>query len=129
MFAMNRSVVWFLFVGAAAAATHFFVFYLLRHSIVPEVANAVGFVVAFFISFGGHRWLSFSNTDTDLLTSLKRFAVTALTGFVCNEIIFIILYRWLSIALLWALLIALVIAAAQTYVLSRWWSFRISRAG
>ncbi|MSQ57672.1 MAG: GtrA family protein [Limnohabitans sp.] len=126
---MNRSVAWFLIVGATAAATHFFVFYMLRHSLLPEIANAIGFVVALFVSFGGHRWLSFSNTDTDLLTSLKRFSVTALTGFACNEIIFVILYRWLDMPSLWALLIALVIAAAQTYVLSRWWAFRISLAG
>lgn len=121
---MNRSTFWFLAVGGTAAATHVAVFSLAMPHLWPELANALGFVIAFFVSFGGHRWLSFSDTSTPVGTSLGRFALTALSGFACNELVFVLLLR----ALHWnehlALISALVLAAGQTYLLSRFWAFR-----
>ena len=76
-----RTGLWFIAVGTAAALTHMGVFALTRSHLWPEVANATGFVVAFFVSFAGHRWLSFQDAQTGLLQSLRRFAVTALAGF------------------------------------------------
>ena len=119
-----RTGVWFLIVGVAAALTHAGVFALAQSHLWPEVANAVGFIVAFFVSFAGHRWLSFADTGTSLGTSLLRFGVTALGGFATNEIVFSVLLRgagWPSRA---ALLAGMVAAAGQTFVLGRWWAFR-----
>ncbi|MDD5028963.1 MAG: GtrA family protein [Rhodoferax sp.] len=121
---MSPSTFWFLTVGSVAALTHMTVFALTQHAIWPELANALGFVVAFFVSFGGHRWLSFSDAGTTVATSFQRFVVTALAGFASNEIVFVVLLRWLGLASLLALLVALVFAAGQTFVLSRFWAFR-----
>lgn len=115
---------WFLVVGATAALTHLGVFALTRQQLVPELANASGFAVAFFVSFGGHRLLSFRDGNTTLRQSLRRFAVTALLGFATNEGIFVLLLRGLGWPALLALLAALVAAAAQTFLLSRFWAFR-----
>ena len=121
-----RSGVWFLLVGGAAALTHLGVFVWLSQAstLWPEVANAVGFVVAFGVSFAGHRWLSFQDADTSVPQSLRRFGATALAGFVSNELVFMVLLRLLDVPNLLALLIALVFASAQTFVLSRFWAFR-----
>ncbi len=119
----SKSSLWFLAVGASAAATHMGVFALTSEAMWPELANALGFVVAFVVSFAGHRWLSFAGTSTPLGQSLRRFGVTALAGFACNELCFMGLYRlagWPSLA---ALLAAMVLAAGQTFVLSRLWAF------
>lgn len=100
-------------------------FFSLTHTYMwPEVANALGFVIAFFVSFAGHRRLSFQDAGTSLLTSLRRFAATALAGFACNELVFMLLLRGLNLAPMVALFVALVVAAGQTYVLSRFWAFR-----
>lgn len=121
---MSRSLFWFLLVGGAAALTHMAVFAITQHWLWPELANALGFGVAFFVSFGGHRLLSFRDTGTTLGQSFTRFAVTALTGFAANETIFVLLLRGLGWPSMPALLVALVLAAGQTYVLSRFWAFR-----
>jgi putative flippase GtrA len=114
---------WFLAVGAGAALTHLLVFALTKNWMLPELANAAGFCVAFFVSFFGHRWLSFKDATTTLLQSLRRFAVTAVAGFFCNELVFMLMLRGFGWADMPALLLALVLAAGQTFLLSRFWAF------
>jgi putative flippase GtrA len=121
---VSASTFWFLAVGSAAALTHMAVFALAEHALLPELANALGFCIAFFVSFFGHRWLSFTDAGTSVGTSLRRFAVTALAGFAGNELVFVAGLRWLGLPSLLALLVALVFAAGQTFVLSRFWAFR-----
>jgi putative flippase GtrA len=115
--------VWFLLVGASAALTHVLVFALTKDLMLPELANALGFAVAFGVSFSGHRRLSFQDTKASLLQSLRRFAVTAVAGFVCNELVFMLMLRGFGWTEMPALLLALVLAAGQTFVLSRFWAF------
>ena len=100
------------------------VFALTRTLMWPELANALGFVVAFFVSFAGHRRLSFRDASTSMATSFGRFAATALGGFATNELVFMLLLRALSWPDLLALFVALVLAAGQTFVLSRFWAFK-----
>ena len=121
---MSASTFWFLAVGGAAAATHMVVFALAQGHMWPELANALGFVIAFGVSFTGHRWLSFKDAGTSVATSLRRFGITALAGFASNEIVFVVLLRGLGLPSLLALFLALVFAAGQTFVLSRFWAFR-----
>jgi putative flippase GtrA len=110
-------------VGLAAAAVHTGVFALLRQTMWPELANALGFCVAFGVSFIGHRYLSFADTTTGMGQSLLRFAVTALLGFAANELSFVLMWRVLDWPALPSLWIAMVVAAVQTYVLGRFWAF------
>ena len=121
---MNASTGWFLVVGGAAALTHMGVFALAQAHMWPEVANALGFGVAFFVSFAGHRLLSFRDTATSVRTSFGRFLITALAGFAANEGVFVLLLRGLGWPSLVALFFALVFAAGQTFLLSRFWAFR-----
>lgn len=120
----HASTLWFLLVGSSAALTHMGVFALVQEQMWPELANAMGFCVAFLVSFTGHRYLSFSDASTSVKTSLGRFAVTAVAGFVSNELIFVLLLRGLKMPALLALFLALIFAAGQTFVLSRFWAFR-----
>ena len=121
---MSASTFWFLAVGGTAALTHMAVFALAQHQMWPELANALGFCIAFFVSFAGHRLLSFQDAGTSVATSLGRFAVTALAGFASNELVFVLLLRGLDLPALLALFVALLFAAGQTFVLSRFWAFR-----
>jgi putative flippase GtrA len=50
--------------------------------------------------------------------------VTALAGFASNELMFILLLRAFEWPSLVALFLALVFAAGQTFLLSRFWAFR-----
>jgi putative flippase GtrA len=124
MKAMHHMLSRFMGVGVAAALTHMAVFGLLQTRMWPEWANALGFVVAFGVSFGGHRALSFAGTSRPVTQSLWRFVITALLGFAVNELVFVGLHR----GLLWpswlALIAGLVLAACQTFALSRFWAFK-----
>jgi putative flippase GtrA len=120
---MKATGFWFLAVGATAALVHMAVFELTRQLMLPELANALGFCVAFFVSFAGHRLLSFKDTTNSVRQSFVRFAVTALAGFASNEVVFALLLRGLGLWPLLALFVALVFAAGQTFVLSRFWAF------
>ena len=124
MSAPLKSGLWFLAVGSIAALTHMGVFALTQHRLWPELANAAGFGVAFFVSFGGHRLLSFSDAGTTVAQSLQRFLVTALAGFASNEALFVLLLRVAGWPALAALFVALVVASGQTFLLSRFWAFR-----
>ena len=121
---MSASTGWFLVVGGAAALTHMGVFALAQAHMWPELANALGFCVAFFVSFAGHRLLSFRDAATSVRTSFGRFLITALAGFAANEGVFVLLLRGLGWPSLVALFFALVFAAGQTFLLSRFWAFR-----
>lgn len=121
---MSASTFWFLAVGGTAALTHMAVFALAQGRMLPELANALGFLIAFFVSFAGHRLLSFKDAGTSVGTSLGRFAVTALAGFASNELVFMLLLRGLGWPALLALFVALVFAAGQTFLFSRFWAFR-----
>lgn len=121
---MSASTFWFLAVGGTAALVHMGVFALVQDHMLPELANALGFVIAFGVSFAGHRLLSFKDAATSVRTSLGRFAVTALAGFASNELVFALLLRVGGLPALVALLIALVLAAGQTFLFSRFWAFR-----
>lgn len=121
---MSASTFWFLAVGGSAALTHMAVFALAQGHMLAELANALGFLIAFFVSFAGHRLLSFKDAGTSVATSLGRFAVTALAGFASNELVFMLLLRGLGWPALLALFVALLFAAGQTFVFSRFWAFR-----
>lgn len=119
---------WFGAVGATAALVHLLVFELLhRHllpGLAPEVSNALGFVVAFFVSFTGHRMLSFPDTRISLRQSVLRFSGAASAGFLTNELVFSSLLHFFGMPARPALVIALSVAAGQTFLISRYWAFR-----
>jgi putative flippase GtrA len=118
---------WFVLVGASAAVTHMAVFtvvLLLVPTLWPEVANVAGFLVAFLVSFVGHRRWSFQDAGTSVMQSLLRFAATAVAGFVTNEAVFIVLFRVLALPTWVALISGIVVSAVQTFVLSRFWAFK-----
>ena len=119
-----HSGLWFGLVGASAAAVHLLVFELARQAMAPEWANLAGFLVAFGVSFSGHRWLSFKGTSTGLQQSLLRFLVTAVAGFGTNELCFVLALRVMGWPVWPSLVLALLLAAGQTFLLGRWWAFR-----
>ncbi len=121
-----RSGIWFILVGAGAALTHLSIYFVATHGLdlMNEWANACGFVIAFFVSFTGHRFLSFKDSGTSLHQSLFRFLITALAGFLTNESIFVLLFRVLGLNDWFALFTAIVGAAVLTFLLSKFWAFK-----
>ena len=119
------SLAWFGLVGAAAAAVHMGVVWLLvsQWQVPALAANVLGFVLAFGVSFVGHHRLSFGAQQASAKQALPRFAAVALLGFVSNEALYAVLLG-AGIEYRLALFLVLLAVAAMTWLLSRFWAFR-----
>lgn len=129
--AVKRQLFWFLLVGGAAAATHLGVVMLLVEmaGLAPLMANVLGWVVAFGVSFGGHYRLTFSGSGAALGPAVRRFGLISFSGFLINQAAYALALRLSSQN--YALLLAAVLVgvAVLTYVFSRWWAFAGQRTG
>jgi len=120
-----RSLLWFGAVGASAAAVHFGVVVLAVKllDLAPLLANVLGFMLAFCVSFVGHHRLSFAAQQASGRQALPRFALVALLGFASNELMYAVLLG-LGVEYRLALFLVLLAVAAMTWLLSRHWAFK-----
>jgi putative flippase GtrA len=123
------SLLWFGLVGASAAAVHISVVWLLvsQWQLAALVANVLGFLLAFAVSFVGHQRLSFAAQQASVRQALPRFALVALLGFAVNEMLYALLLA-AGLEYRFALLLVLLAVAVMTWLLSRFWAFRASHA-
>jgi len=120
-----RSLLWFGAVGASAAAVHFGVVVLVVKllELAPLLANVLGFMLAFGVSFVGHHRLSFAAQQASGRQALPRFAMVALLGFASNELMYAVLLG-LGVEYRLALFLVLLAVAVVTWLLSRHWAFK-----
>ncbi len=116
-------------VGLTAAAVHYWTVIALVElfDAAPLRANVGGFVVAFWVSYFGHRHWTFSDTREEGLgqaASFLRFLSVAVLGFLVNELLFFVLLHTTRMPYYVALAIVVLTVAAMTYVLSKLWAFR-----
>lgn len=119
-------VLQFVAVGGAAAATHLAVVALLVQAagVQPLAANVLAFLVAFVVSYNGHAWLTFSAAQARGWAVAARFFAVACLSFVVNEALYWICLHWLHWHYFWSLSGVLLLVAAGTFVLSKFWAFR-----
>ena len=128
--AVRGRIAWFLLVGGCSAAVHWSVVVaLVRHAGWPPLlANVLGWLVAYCVSFVGHHRLSFRGHGASLWTSARRYFAISAAGFAVNQLTFALLLRqggWR-----FDIVLALVLAgvAVLTYLLGRHWAFLRSDA-
>ncbi len=115
-------------IGVAAAITHYLVALLLvSKGILPGWANLFAFITAFWVSYFGHRYFSFQAHDLEHQQTLPRFLLVAVIGFVFNETLLLSMLRYTSISMQMGLPVIIVLTAAMTFVLSRFFAFRQSQ--
>lgn len=113
-------------VGVSAAAVHFsVVVFLVQVGLVkqPLVANVFGFMLAFQVSYSGHRFWTFRGTTVTHKTAWAKLLLVSASGFCANEGLF---YLFLTVAGLpypLALFIVLAIMPIITFTLSKFWVF------
>jgi len=115
-------------IGALATIVHWLIAVaaIEVHSIPPLVANVLGWLSAFTVSFFGHFWFTFRGHGAPMGQSVTRFACVSVLGFAMSTGTFALLIRinpnlygtWLMLTLL--------TVAAVTYLLGRRWAFRPS---
>lgn len=97
------------------------------YSYVPYVANLCAFLVAFVVSYSGHRRFTFQVQGRHK-ESLPRFFLTALAGFIVNELMLALLLLYTPLPFEPALLLVLCLVAIMTFLLARFWAFRSEQA-
>jgi putative flippase GtrA len=118
-------LIFFVAVGCAAALTHLGVVVVLvsSHGQLPLVANVVGWLVAFVVSFAGHWLLTFSAQQAPLWRAARRFFGVSAAGFATNEFAYALLLQWSSLRYDVILALVLIGVAVITYLLSSRWAF------
>lgn len=111
-------------VGVSALIVHWcVVLILVPLGLAPLWANVVGFMVAFNVSYFGHRHFTFQAAGVSHRQTFVRFAGVALASFLVNEAMYAALLTFTSLSYDIALLIVLGVVAVMTFVLSRLWAF------
>lgn len=126
MTSLLKQIGWFVAVGCAAAATHWLVVvgFVSQTGLSPLIANIVGWLVAFFVSFSGHYLLTFKHQAAPIAQAVRRFFAVSAAGFTVNELSYAWLLSYTPISYELLLALILVVIAGATFVLGRYWAFR-----
>lgn len=90
----------------------------------PLMANIVGFLVAFQLSYWGHYKWTFHSDQMTHKRALFRFFATACLGFLLNESLYASILHATSLSYDTALFLTLLVTAGSTFLLSKAWAFR-----
>ena len=120
-----KPAAWFIVVGCAAAAVHLGRVMALVGQLgaAPLLANVVGWLVAFIVSFSGHYLLTFRGSQAPLARAAGRFFLISAAGFAVNELAYALALRWGGLRYDITLAALLVLIAVLTFIASRRWAF------
>ena len=131
----SQQALWFLAVGASAALVHFLILISVVNftNISPAWANVVAFLLAFFVSFFGHFYLTFSQSSTNKapqswrhsLPILIKWFASSLLGFLANQSLFVLGLTWFGegyYIVIWLIVTAII--TVMTFALGKLWAFK-----
>jgi putative flippase GtrA len=122
---MWRQLLRFGIVGLLATFVHMVIgFLLIQSNWQPVMANLLAFTIAFLVSFIGHLGFTFADQGVSPSSALWKFALVALIGFACNEVLLIVLLSEGDLTDTVSLWISTGCAAVLTFALSKLWAFR-----
>jgi putative flippase GtrA len=87
------------------------------------MANGVGWLVAFGVSFTGHHRWTFRHQAAPLARAAPKFFLVSAGGFLLNQLAYAAALRWSGVRYDIALAAVLVLVAGLTYLISRFWAF------
>ena len=133
---------WFLAVGASAALVHFLVLVSIVNftTATPAWANVGAFLLAFMVSFFGHFYLTFKQSEYSdksiqhnnnhihkkkHLPALGKWFSSSAAGFIANQGLFVLGLRWFGeqyYMLIWLLVTGVI--TVMTFALGKFWAFK-----
>ena len=122
---LNKSLLFFLLVGSAAAFVHLVTVISIVEifKLNPLYANVIGFLVAFNASYFGHHHFTFEGHGSSHKQAAPKFFLVALTSFCLNQGLFYILFRLVDLNYIIALFIVLIAVAIFTFLSSKFWAY------
>lgn len=112
-------------IGMFAAIVHLGTVILLVESnlLPPLLANIIAFMIAFQVSYFGHRLWTFQ-ADTEHRRAFPKLLLVSCTTFIANEGLFYLLMTIFKMPYIAALFIVLTLLPIFTFTLSKLWVFR-----
>lgn len=125
-FKLSQRLIYFISIGGTAAITHLLVVYYLVNNqlFYPLIANIIAFLIAFNISFIGHKYLTFSQLHDEKQLKLPHFFLVATSAGLLNEFLYYLLLKLTELNYLFSLILVLGMVSIYTYVVSRFWACR-----
>ncbi|MFT0212553.1 GtrA family protein [Pseudomonas sp. F1_0610] len=122
-----KQLIFFLAVGGTAALVHLLVVAALVpwFELSPLWANLVGFLLAFQVSYWGHRCLTFKAQaqQTTHKQAMSKFFAVAVGSFCLNQGLYAGLLAFTGLDYRVALFIVLFVVAVVTFMISKVWAF------
>lgn len=121
-----RQLTYFGLIGSCAAAVQLLTVIALVETtrLEPLLANAVGFLLAFNVSYLGHRRFTFADTNAKHHIAIRRLFTVASANFIANESLFFIFLRVFKLYYPVALFLTLIILPTITFILGKFWVFK-----
>ena len=111
-------------IGVLAALTHYAIAMILTDKgMQPAWANLIAFVIAFWVSYFGHRYFSFDAGEISHQHTLPRFILVAVFGFILNESLLLLMLHVTTVTMAVGLPFIILLTAMFTFVLSRQFAF------
>jgi putative flippase GtrA len=123
---VKKQLVRFGIIGLIALGVHLSSVMILVNllGIVPLIANIIGFLIAFQISYWGHYKWTFEANHVSHKTAFVRLFTMASCNFILNESLYAGLLYKTKLPYDLALFIVLVFISALTFIISKFWVFR-----
>lgn len=123
---LTHRLAFFITIGGAAALINIFIVLALVSAleIQPLHANILGFLIAFNVSFFGHKYLTFSELHDQKQLSLPHFFMVAVSSGMMNEALYFLFLRFTHLNYIVALILVLGLISIYTFMLSRFWACR-----
>ena len=121
---LSKQVFRFGCVGTAAAITNLAIVAILvpiTH-MHPLMANVFAFIIAFQVSFYGHKAWTFQS-DANHLSTMSKFFIVASISFALNEGLYALILKLFHFHYMLSLFIVLIIVPPVTFIFSKFWAF------
>ncbi|MGE8552014.1 MAG: GtrA family protein [Acinetobacter calcoaceticus] len=111
--------------GAAAALTHYSIVMLLfKRNIALQYANLIAFLLAYWVSYFGHRIFTFKAQHIAHRQTLPKFTLVAGLGFLFNESFLLLSNLYFSAPVSTLVCVAIVLTSIVTFLLNRFFAFQ-----
>ncbi len=125
MFAHIFQLARFTTTGAAAALTHYSIVMLLfKRNIALQYANLIAFLLAYWVSYFGHRIFTFKAQHIAHRQTLPKFTLVAGLGFLFNESFLLLSNLYFSSPVSTLVCVAIVLTSIVTFLLNRFFAFQ-----
>ncbi len=121
----HYQVIYFAIIGIMATGVHYlFLSTLIKAFTLPAlIANVIAYLIAFQISYYGHRYRTFSHQHPHPNKSYGRFIIASMTGLSLNETLFYFFSVQLNLSYTMAFLATAMMVIPMTFSAYKFWSF------